>query len=243
MMIHEITPLAGKYKARKRVGRGRASGVGKTSGRGHKGAGSRAGYSRRHQFEGGQMPLFRRLAKRGFTNARFTTHFWIVNLGSVVAHPSFASGGRVDAEALIAAGLIRDTKRPVKILGDLGPDAGTLSVKLEVAVDRVSDAARRLITDAGGSVTESGTRRDVVRGVDRNSDDRSPKNLTKKPKRRAAKTFDEPKPGGKKKDADKKGGEKKAKGQKDSGGEGKSKPKKDAPAPEAKADEASKDAE
>ena len=94
MMIHDITALAGKYKSRKRVGRGRASGVGKTAGRGHKGAGSRSGYSRRHQFEGGQMPLFRRFAKRGFTNASFTTHFWIVNLGDIVAHPAFASRWR-----------------------------------------------------------------------------------------------------------------------------------------------------
>ena len=71
MMIHEITPIAGKYKSRKRVGRGRGSGVGKTSGRGHKGAGSRAGYSRRHAFEGGQMQFFRRSSKSGFSNARF----------------------------------------------------------------------------------------------------------------------------------------------------------------------------
>ena len=191
MMIHEITALAGKYKARKRVGRGRSSGTGKTSGRGHKGAGSRSGFSRRHQFEGGQMPLFRRLAKRGFTNAQFRTDFWIVNLGDIVAHPAFAKGGAVDAASLIGAGLIRDTKRPLKILGDVG-EAGALSVKLQVKAERVSDPARKLITDAGGSVEELGTRRDRVRGVDRNSDDRSPKNLGKKPKRRAAKTFDAP---------------------------------------------------
>lgn len=201
MMIHEITPLAGKYKARKRVGRGRGSGHGKTSGRGHKGAGSRAGFSRRHSFEGGQMPLFRRMAKRGFTNAKFTTSFWIVNLGDILAHPNFAKGGKIDAEALIDAGLIRDTKRPLKILGDLGK-VEAVSVKLEIEANRVSDTARKLVTDAGGSVTESGTRRDRVRGVDRNSDDRSPKNLRKKPKRRAAKTFDDASKG--KKKADKK---------------------------------------
>jgi large subunit ribosomal protein L15 len=203
MMIHDVTALAGKYKARKRVGRGRGSGHGKTSGRGHKGAGSRAGYSARHQFEGGQMPLFRRLAKRGFTNANFTTRFWIVNLGDIVAHPDFAKGGKVDAGALIGAGLIRDDKRPVKVLADLG-EADSLGVKLELAVDRVSDKARKLVTDAGGSVHESGTRRDRVRGVDRNSDDRRPKNLNKKPKRRAAKTFDKPEEGGKGKGGKKK---------------------------------------
>ncbi len=205
MMIHDITELAGKYKARKRVGRGRASGVGKTSGRGHKGAGSRSGYSRRHQFEGGQMPLFRRLAKRGFTNAQFTTQFWIVNLGDIVGHPSYASGGEVTAASLVAAGLIRDEKRPVKVLADLG-DADALNVKLDLRVNRCSDKARKLVTDAGGTVEESGTPRDRSRGVDRNADDRSPKNLTKKPKRRAAKTFDGPDAGKKgKKDKKKKG--------------------------------------
>jgi len=197
MMIHEITPLAGKYKARKRIGRGRGSGHGKTSGRGHKGATSRSGFSRRHAFEGGQMPLFRRLAKRGFTNTQFATRFWIVNLGDILAHPVFAKGGKVDADALVGAGLIRDTKRPLKVLGDLG-EADKLSVKFEIVADRVSDSARRLVTDAGGSVSETGTRRDRVRGVDRNSDDRSPKNLNKKPKRRAAKTFEDAKGKGEK---------------------------------------------
>lgn len=189
MMIHEITVQAGKYKARKRVGRGRGSGSGKTSGRGHKGAGSRSGYSRRMAFEGGQTPLFRRIAKRGFTNVQFKTQFWIVNLGDIIEHDLFAKGGRVDAASLVEAGLIRDEKRPVKVLGDLG-ESGKLGVKLSVEVARVSDPARRSILDAGGSVTETGTRRDRVRGVDRNSDDRTPKNLRKKPKRRAAKKFD-----------------------------------------------------
>lgn len=179
MMIHDITAAAGRYKQRKRVGRGRGSGHGKTSGRGAKGAGSRAGYSRRHQFEGGQMPYFRRLAKFGFTNAQFTTDFWIVNLRDIVAHPDFRSGGKVNAESLIAAGLIRDTSRDVKVLGDVG-EAGKLGVKLEVEVPRVSAKAKSLITGAGGSVTEAGSRRDRVRGIDRNSDDQSPKNLTKK---------------------------------------------------------------
>lgn len=191
MMIHEITVQAGKYKARKRVGRGRGSGHGKTSGRGHKGAGSRSGYSQRTAFEGGQTPLFRRLAKRGFTNVQFKTQFWIVNLGDIAAHPDFAKGGKVTAASLVNAGLIRDEKRPVKVLGDLG-GAESLGVKLDVEAARVSDTARKLVTDAGGKVQETGTRRDRVRGVDRNSDDRSPKNLRKKPKRRAAKKFDVP---------------------------------------------------
>lgn len=183
MMIHDVTALAGKYKSKKRVGRGPGSGRGKTSTRGFKGAGSRRGHSTRHQDEGGQMPYFRRMPKFGFNNANFKVRFWIVNLRDIVAHGAFASGGKVDREALIGAGLVRDTSRDVKILGDLG-EAEKLGVKLEVEVARVTDSARRLITDAGGSVKEFGTRRDRVRGVDRNDDDRTPKNLTKKLKRR-----------------------------------------------------------
>lgn len=190
MMIHEITVLAGRNKKRKRIGRGESSGWGKTSGRGHNGAKSRSGYSARFAFEGGQTPFFRRIAKRGFTNVQFTTDFWVVNLGAILDHPSFAKGGAVDSKTLIDAGLIRDTSRPVKVLGDLGDYAeGGLKVKLDIKTDRVTDSVRKIVTDAGGSVHESGTRRDRVRGIDRNSEDRKPTNLTKKPKMRAAKDF------------------------------------------------------
>ena len=182
MMIHEITPLAGAYKNRKRVGRGRGSGSGKTSGRGQKGAGSRSGTARKTGFEGGQMPLFRRIRKFGFSNVQFSTNFWVVNLGDVVAHEDFARGGAINVKTLIAAGLIRDDSRDVKVLGDLG-EAKSLTVKLTIEVSRVSDSVRKAVTGAGGSIKELGTRRDMVRGVDRNSDDRSPKNLTKKLKR------------------------------------------------------------
>jgi len=180
MMIHEITAQAGRYKQRKRVGRGPASG-GKRAGRGQKGAGSRKGHSTRHQDEGGQMPLFRTWPKLGFTNAQFKTHFWIVNIKDIVEHESFQNGGDVTPEALIKAGLIRDTSRDVKILGNI-PEGG-LKAKLAVNVNRVSGSARRIIEEAGGSVTETGTRRDRVRGIDRNSDDKTPKNLTKKLRR------------------------------------------------------------
>lgn len=186
MMIHDITEQAGKYKARKRIGRGQGSGWGKQSGRGHKGAKSRRGYSRRVSFEGGQMPYFRRLPKFGFTNANFKTQFWIVNLGDIVAHESFKSGGEVNAESLRAAGLVRDDSRDLKVLaggGRAGADVTKLSIKLDVTASRVTDSARKLIEDAGGKVNETGTRRDRVRGIDRNSDDRSPKNLTKKLRR------------------------------------------------------------
>lgn len=185
MMIHEITALAGRYKDRKRVGRGKGSGTGKRSGRGQKGAGSRSGTFRRFQFEGGQMPYFRRLPKFGFSNADFREHFWLVNLREIIAEPAFKSGGEVTIETLIAAGLVRDTSRNLKILGALPPGVTALKVKLNVTANRVSDPARKIIVDAGGSVTETGTRRDRVRGVDRNSEDRSPANQTKKARRRA----------------------------------------------------------
>lgn len=185
MMIHDITAMAGKYKARKRIGRGQGSGTGKQAGRGHKGAGSRTGYSRKAAFEGGQMPYFRRMPKFGFTNAPFTTTFFIVNLRDIVSHPDFAKGGAVDAETLVKAGLVRDTSRDLKILGDLG-EAQKLSVKLDVTASRVTDSARARILQAGGSVNETGTRRDRVRGIDRNAEDRSPKNLTKKLRRSSA---------------------------------------------------------
>ena len=181
MMIHEITPQAGKYKARKRVGRGKYGARGKTSGRGAKGEGARSGTSTRYQFEGGQMPFFRRIAKFGFTNAQFKTQFWIVNVGDVVKHADFAKGGTISADTLIKAGLVRDTSRPLKVLGGLSGDS--LKVKLDVTAERVSASARRVIEGAGGKVTETGTRRDKVRGIDRNSDDKTPKNLTRKLKR------------------------------------------------------------
>jgi large subunit ribosomal protein L15 len=179
MMIHEVTAIAGAHKPRKRVGRGRGSGSGKTSGRGVKGAGSRSGWRDKTAFEGGQMPFFRRLRKRGFTNAEFKTQFWIVNLGDIVAHPDFARGGDVDPARLVAAGLIRDTVRPLKVLGDLaGKDK--LSVKLSVSAHRVTASVRKAVEAAGGSVQEWGTRRDHVRGVDLASEERRPTKLTKK---------------------------------------------------------------
>jgi large subunit ribosomal protein L15 len=182
MMIHEITTLAGKYKARKRVGRGTGSGTGRRSGRGQKGASSRSGHASKMGFEGGQMPYFRRLRKFGFTNAQFTTPYWIVNLRAIIQHPAFAKGGDVNMETLRKAGLVRDDSRDLKILGDLAKDE-KVSVKLNVTANRLTAKAKALITGAGGMVTETGTRRDKVRGIDRSSEDLTPKNLTKKLKR------------------------------------------------------------
>jgi large subunit ribosomal protein L15 len=183
MMIHEITALAGAHRKPTRVGRGESSGLGKTSGRGGKGARARAGYSLKKAFEGGQTPYFRRIAKRGFSNVKYRTEFWIVNLGDILAHKMFSSGGAVNSQRLIEAGLIRDTTRPLKILGDLGEAKGGLKVKLAIDAERVSAKVRDLVTQAGGTVTESGSRRDRIRGIDRNADDRTPKNLTRKLKR------------------------------------------------------------
>lgn len=181
MMIHEITEQAGKNRKRKRIGRGQGSGWGKQAGRGHKGAGSRRGHSTLFQFEGGQMPYFRRMPKFGFSNANFTVRFWTVNLREIANHEAFSGGGDVNTQSLVKAGLVRDDSRDIKILGAVGDDG--LKVKLNVEVNRVTDGARKHIEGAGGSVKETGTRRDRVRGVDRNSDDRSPKNLTKKLRR------------------------------------------------------------
>lgn len=188
MMIHDITNLAGRWKAKKRVGRGEGSGHGKQSGRGSKGAKARSGYAAKRGFEGGQMPYFRRLPKFGFTNAAFKTQFWTVNIVDIIALPAFAKGGEVTIDRLIESGLVRDTSRDLKILGHLGAvkdgkPAPKLGVKLNVTAARVSENARKLIIDAGGTVNETGTRRDRVRGIDRNSEDKSPKNLTKKLKR------------------------------------------------------------
>lgn len=182
MMIHDITALAGPKKYRKRVGRGEGSGHGKTSGRGAKGAKARSGYARKLTFEGGQMPYFRRLAKFGFTNAQFKTQFWIVNLGDLLNHPNFAKGGPVNTETLIKAGLVRDNSRDLKILGDMRQIKG-LKIKLNVEAARVTAAARKMIVEAGGTVKETGTRRDMVRGVDLTTEDRKPTKLTKKLKR------------------------------------------------------------
>jgi large subunit ribosomal protein L15 len=146
-MIHEITSKVGRSKARKRIGRGEGSGTGKTSGRGHKGAGSRAGSKRRPAFEGGQMPLFRRIPKRGFTNADFRRLHHIVNLK--ILEERLDSGATVTPELLAEMNIIRDTQLPVKILGE-----GDLTKKLDITAARFSSSAREKIEKAGGSVNE-----------------------------------------------------------------------------------------
>jgi large subunit ribosomal protein L15 len=143
MELHDLHPAPGAKRGRKRIGRGPGSGTGKTAGKGHKGQKSRSGYSRRYGFEGGQMPLVRRLPKRGFTNI-FRVEFQVVNLRDL--ERVFADGDTVSPESLTEKGLVRGGKRLVKVLGD-----GELSKKLAVQVHKFSASARAGIEKAGGS--------------------------------------------------------------------------------------------
>jgi len=144
MDLSTLSCGADKRKSRKRVGRGPGSGWGKTSGRGHKGQKSRSGYARRTGFEGGQMPLNRRLPKRGFKH--FSRHpFVVVNLDVLEQH--FQPGAKVTPEALVEAGLIELPKGGVKILG-----RGELTKSLSVTAQAITPGARQKIEAAGGSV-------------------------------------------------------------------------------------------
>jgi len=143
-MLERMKPARGSRKPRKRVGRGVGSGSAKTSGRGTKGAGARAGRKHKPHREGGQIPIIMRLPKRGFTNPGAGPATQVVN---VKALARFKKGSEVDAAALAAAGLIRSADAPVKVLGD-----GALEAALKVKVTAVSNAARAKIEGAGGSV-------------------------------------------------------------------------------------------
>jgi len=146
MNITEITKIAGGHKRRRRVGRGNGSGSGKTCGRGHKGFGQRSGSKTRGQSEGGQMPTFRRLPKRGFNNANFTTRYSVVNVAAL--EERFDSDANITPQALVEAGLVRNLRLPVKVLGN-----GDLKKKLNVNVAKFSDSARQKIEAAGGQAT------------------------------------------------------------------------------------------
>jgi len=142
MDLSTLSPAPRSRKARKRLGRGPGSGVGKTSGRGHKGRGARSGGNTHPSFEGGQMPLQRRLPKRGFHNV-FRREFSIVNLGRIDA--AFEAGAVVDAAALVEHGLVR-RGQPVKVLGQ-----GELTKALTVKAHAFSESAKARIAAAGGS--------------------------------------------------------------------------------------------
>ena len=145
MKLDELRPAPGAKKRRKRVGRGPSSGHGKTSTKGHKGQRARSGGGKAGGFEGGQMPLYRRLPKRGFTPPGGKTEYAVVNLESLAA---FAAGAAVDPDGLVTAGLIKNSDRTrVKILGD-----GELAHALTVKAHAVSGAARSKIEAAGGRI-------------------------------------------------------------------------------------------
>ena len=146
MELNNLKPKKGSRHAKKRVGRGPGSGHGKTAGRGEKGQKSRSGFSRQIGFEGGQMPLHRRLPKRGFTNI-FKREYAVVNVSDL---ERFDNGATVDEAALRSAGLVKGQNDGVKVLGD-----GKLSKKLTVSAHKFSKSAREIIEKAGGTVQET----------------------------------------------------------------------------------------
>ena len=152
----------GATKRKKMLGRGAGSGHGCTTGKGTKGQNSRSGGVTRLGFEGGQMPLFRRVARRGFSNHRFKKLYQTVKIAQLSL---FGDGDHVDAEALAAKGVLKNPKLLVKILGN-----GELSKKLKVQVDKLTSAARQKILKAGGEVLEKGKKGKVAKnGSESNS--------------------------------------------------------------------------
>ena len=145
-MSHEITSVVGRHKARKRVGRGRGSGQGGSSGRGTKGSLSRAGAFRFSLYEGGQTQMFRHLPKRGFNNKEFATRFMVVNVSQL---ERFEDGAQVGVQQLTSAGLIPGAQTKVKILGD-----GELTKRLQVIAHKFSKSAEQKIIGCGGTATK-----------------------------------------------------------------------------------------
>ena len=146
MRLEDLRPAAGSTRKRKRIGRGRGSGQGKTSGKGHKGLNARSGGGVRPGFEGGQMPLYRRLPKRGFLPYGGKTEFAIVNVGDLSGR--FAAGSAIDPDAMVSSGLIRKSGRgAVKVLGD-----GAVAHALTVRAHKVSEGAKQKLEAAGGRV-------------------------------------------------------------------------------------------
>ena len=144
MQLHELN--AGSRKKRKRVGRGPGSGLGKTCGRGHKGAKSRSGFKNKRGFEGGQTPLKRRLPKFGFTNPNRQT-YQLINLDRLEKLEQLTDGASLEIQQMLEMGLIRNKKTPVKLLG-----RGSLTKKIKITVDKASRGAVESVTQAGGEV-------------------------------------------------------------------------------------------
>ena len=147
MSAFELKAPKGANRSKKLLGRGRATGTGKTSGKGHKGQNSRSGGGTRLGFEGGQMPLFRRVAARGFSNHPFKVEYVGINVSSL--NERYVDGEKVNRETLIEKGLIKKGEKNVKILGD-----GELDKKLEVEIKKVTAGAKDKIVKAGGSLVE-----------------------------------------------------------------------------------------
>ena len=143
MRLDSLNPVKGSVKHKKRIGRGHGSGVGKTSGRGHKGSGQRSGNKKRPWFEGGQMPLSRRLPRRGFKNI-FKEKFQIVNICDILKIEKVSS---VDPVVLNDNGLIRSSLKPVKVLGK-----GDINIKINITASSFSKSAKSKIENAGGTV-------------------------------------------------------------------------------------------
>lgn len=144
MKLHELKPNEGSVQTRKRVGRGPGSGLGKTSGKGHKGQNARSGGGVRPGFEGGQLPLFRRLPKRGFNNYEFRTEYAVVNVGDL---NNFKDGSVIELNNLKECGLVKKEKDGIKILGN-----GELTKKLTVKANKFSSTAKEKIENAGGKI-------------------------------------------------------------------------------------------
>ncbi|OPL07708.1 MAG: 50S ribosomal protein L15 [delta proteobacterium ML8_F1] len=144
MRLHDLKPAEGARKSKKRVGRGTGSGLGTTAGRGMNGQKSRSGGGVRPGFEGGQMPLFRRIPKRGFTNARFKKQWSIVNVSDL---NQFRAKTKVTPELLVEKGLVKSLNNEVKILGD-----GELNKELTISAHKFTQSAREKIEAAGGKV-------------------------------------------------------------------------------------------
>lgn len=148
MKLHNMKPACGSTHSRRRLGRGPGSGLGGTSTRGHKGAKARSGYKRKIGFEGGQMPLQRRLPKFGFKNIS-RVEYQVVNLSSIQELAEKAGLNKIAVADMVAAGLVKAKKGPVKVLGN-----GELSVKVEVAANAFSKSAEEAIKNVGGTATK-----------------------------------------------------------------------------------------
>lgn len=180
MRLHNLRPRPGSRHRTKRLGCGESSGHGKTSGKGHKGQKARSGGSIRLGFEGGQMPLIRRLPKRGFNNAAFHKHYAVVNVSDLNA---FKAGTVVNEQLLRESNLVRGHFVGIKILGE-----GELKHDLEVQADKISASAREKIEKAGGTVTLREARRMEKKQADIASSQAAPEAAVATDKPRVKKT-------------------------------------------------------